>query len=296
MEDEDILHITADGIVTLIHPGTTEIFIVATGSKNYNIATKTVTVNVNSDVPGIAHIIQIDEAVKPTCTEAGKTEGSHCSVCNTVLKPQTTIKALGHTWSTWKTTKVATALATGTQARTCSRCKKIETRTIAKLKPTIKLTTSTFTLQIKKSVVLTPFVTGLAKGDYISSWKSSNTTIASVKNGKVIAAKKTGNAIITVRTKAGVSAKFKIKVQKGAVKTTSIKVNKRSVSLAVKQKFKIIPIIKPITSTQKVTYTISNKRVATVSPKGVITAKKKGTATITIKSGSKSVKVKVIVR
>ena len=226
VEDEDILHISADGIVTLIHPGTTEIFIVATGSKNYNIATKTVTVNVNSDVPGIAHIIQIDEAVKPTCTEAGKTEGSHCSVCNTVLKPQTTIKALGHTWSTWKTTKVATALATGTQARTCSRCKKIETRTIAKLKPTIKLTTSTFTLQIKKSVVLTPFVTGLAKGDYISSWKSSNTTIAAVKNGKVIAAKKTGNAIITVRTKAGVSAKFKIKVQKGAVKTTSIKVNK----------------------------------------------------------------------
>ena len=64
----------------------------------------------------------------------------------------------------------------------------------------------------------------------------------------------------------------------------------------VKQKFKIVPTIKPITSTQKITYTISNKKVATVSSKGVITAKKKGTATITIKSGSKSVKVKVIVR
>ena len=48
--------------------------------------------------------------------------------------------------------------------------------------------------------------------------------------------------------------------------------------------------------TGKAKWASSNKKVATVSSKGVITAKKKGTATITIKSGSKSVKVKVIVR
>ncbi|MFR7388606.1 MAG: Ig-like domain-containing protein [Blautia faecis] len=43
---------------------------------------------------------------------------------------------------------------------------------------------------------------------------------------------------------------------------------------------------------QKVTYTTSNKKVATVTAKGVITAKKKGTATITVKSGSKSKKLR----
>ncbi|MFR8755744.1 MAG: Ig-like domain-containing protein, partial [Clostridium sp.] len=42
--------------------------------------------------------------------------------------------------------------------------------------------------------------------------------------------------------------------------------------------------------------TSSNKKVATVSAKGVVTGKKKGTAKITIKSGSKSVKVTVRVK
>ena len=38
-----------------------------------------------------------DAAVAATCTKDGKTEGSHCSVCNEVIKPQETIKATGHT-------------------------------------------------------------------------------------------------------------------------------------------------------------------------------------------------------
>ena len=38
-----------------------------------------------------------------------------------------------HTWNAWKTTKKATVTATGTRERTCSRCGKKETGTIAKL-------------------------------------------------------------------------------------------------------------------------------------------------------------------
>ena len=39
----------------------------------------------------------IDEGVATTCETAGKTEGSHCSVCGTVLKAQEEIPATGHT-------------------------------------------------------------------------------------------------------------------------------------------------------------------------------------------------------
>ena len=64
----------------------------------------------------------------------------------------------------------------------------------------------------------------------------------------------------------------------------------------VGNKFSPTVIVAPLTSKQKVTFTSSNKKVAAVNSKGVITAKKKGTATITIKSGKKSVKIKIKVK
>ena len=39
----------------------------------------------------------IDAAVEATCTEPGKTEGKHCSVCNAVLVAQKVVPAKGHT-------------------------------------------------------------------------------------------------------------------------------------------------------------------------------------------------------
>ena len=72
-----------------------------------------------------------DAAVAATCETAGKTEGSHCSVCGTILKSQTTIAALGHSWDGGKVTKAATCTAAGTKTYTCTRCKKTRTETIA---------------------------------------------------------------------------------------------------------------------------------------------------------------------
>ena len=72
-----------------------------------------------------------DAAVAATCETAGKIEGSHCSVCNTVIKAQTTVAALGHSWDGGKVTKAATCTAAGTKTYTCTRCKKTRTETIA---------------------------------------------------------------------------------------------------------------------------------------------------------------------
>ena len=48
----------------------------------------------------LGHTEVVDNAVAPTCTENGLTEGKHCSVCNTVTVAQTVVDALGHTAGT----------------------------------------------------------------------------------------------------------------------------------------------------------------------------------------------------
>ncbi len=44
------------------------------------------------------HTVVVDEAVAATCTKTGLTEGSHCSVCEEVIKPQEIVEKLAHTY------------------------------------------------------------------------------------------------------------------------------------------------------------------------------------------------------
>ena len=48
------------------------------------------------ELPATGHTEVVDAAVAATCTESGLTEGSHCSVCNAIIKAQEVIPATGH--------------------------------------------------------------------------------------------------------------------------------------------------------------------------------------------------------
>ena len=236
-----------------------------------------------------------------TCASEGSEERA-CARCKEVEKR--TIPATGeHSYDSWKTTRESTVLNMGQQERICSVCKKKETKSIAKLKATISLNVSG-TIPLKTKQTFTPKVT-MGKGDKVVSWKSSNKKVASVdKNGKVKGLKAGKTATITVQLASGLKKSFKVKVQKKNVATKSLKVVNVStgkkvsskVSLKCKQTLKLAATVSPITSKEKVKYSSSNKKVASVSSKGVIKAKKKGKATITVKSGKKTYRIKVTVK
>ena len=84
------------------------------------------------DTPATGHTEVPDAAVAPTCTEPGKTEGSHCSVCNEVLTAQQTVNALGHDMGEFKQTTAPTCTAKGVKTATCKRkgCNHTETQDI----------------------------------------------------------------------------------------------------------------------------------------------------------------------
>ena len=117
-------------------------------------ATKTCTkcnATVTEKLPAKGHTAVTDKGYPATCTTAGKTDGSHCSVCNTVIKAQTVINATGHKSSAWITDKTPSIGVKGSKHRECTVCKKVlETAEIPALsrisisKASVTLSTSTY--------------------------------------------------------------------------------------------------------------------------------------------------------
>lgn len=130
------------------------------------------------------HTIVTDKAVAATCTTAGKTEGSHCSVCGKVIKAQTEIKAKGHVAGDWITDKAAAVGVKGRKHRSCTVCGAVvETADIPALSPksissvTVSLSTATYTFDGKAktpSVTVKLGSTALRNGiDYVVSYSNN---------------------------------------------------------------------------------------------------------------------------
>ena len=231
-----------------------------------------------------------------TCGTAGS-KRMDCATCGT-RGATSAIPATGrHTYGAYVTTKEATAVVTGTRVRTCTTtgCNHKDTATTAKLAGYVKFNFSgTLPLKVKQST--TAVKVTMEKGDSITSWKSSNTKIVTVSRTGKITGKKAGTATVTVTLKSGVSKSFKVKVTKAAVKTKSIKLNMKKVTLKKGKKATLAVALSPITTREKVRFSTSNKKVATVSSKGVIQARRKGKATITVRVGTRKATCKVTVK
>ena len=142
---------------------------------------------VTEKLPAKGHTAVTDKRYPATCTTAGKTDGSHCSVCNTVIKVQTVINATGHKSSGWIVDKAASIGVKGSKHKECTVCKKVlETAEIPALsrisisRASVTLSTSTYAYDGKAK---TPFVTVKVGGKTLK--KDTDYTVSYSNNTKV---------------------------------------------------------------------------------------------------------------
>ena len=112
-----------------------------------------------------------------------------------------------------------------------------------------------------------------AKSNKTITYKSSNTSVATVNSKGVITAVKAGTATVTVKS-GDMSCKITVKVTK-----PSIKISAASKSMYVGEKTKMNATVKPAGT--KVTWSVSNTKLAKITEAGTLKALDEGTVTIT---------------
>ena len=147
----------------------------------------------------------------------------------------------------------------------------------------VKLSETMLNLHIGESAALTATVTPENATNKSLTWISSNTSVASVSNGVVVALNE-GSSII-MATAENVTAMCAVTVLDNPV--TGITLDQTSASLKVNESITLTATVSPTNATDKtLTWSTSDESVATVS-NGVVIAVKTGTATVTAQAGDK---------
>ena len=157
----------------------------------------------------------------------------------------------------------------------------------------VTLDKTTLSLQEGKTATLTATVTPTDATDKTVTWKSSDTTVATVDGSGKVTAEKAGTATITVTATNGTddtsddqTATCKVTVKEEEVPKTDVSgvtLDNTTLTLQEGKTGSLKATVAPTDATDKtVTWKSSDTGVATVDDSGKVTAVKAGTATITV--------------
>lgn len=114
------------------------------------------------------------------------------------------------------------------------------------------------------------------------TWKSSNTSVATVEQDGTITAQAPGKCTITASAQGGASATCSLTVLNDPKKVERLVLNASNITLINGSQFQLKAYVLPEElSGVAMTWTSSDESVATVSSRGVVTAKKTGTTVVT---------------
>ena len=187
-----------------------------------------------------------------------------------------------------------TYTTTGTRVKVCTICGHQETDTIAVKKGTISL--SAKTIYVKPGGTAKISISNIKSSDYFSYVYSSLPSVADVYGSGstfTINAYEPGVTTLVFSTVSGAKATCTVNVR---IKTTKLQISKSKLTLRKGRSYTLATSVRPTTSTQAVTFSSSNPKVATVSLGGRIKARRKGKTTITVTSGNKTKICKVTVK
>lgn len=288
-EDTDIATVS-EGTVTAVSVGTTTITAASADGASVSF---TVTV-----IPPFIDVTSISLNRSRVSLEAGKS----LTLSVTVLPGNATDKTV--LWSSSKTSVATvsggkiTARAAGTAVITAKTAngKTARCTVTVTVKPTsITLSKNTLSIYKGNTATLTATVNPSNAADKTVRWSSSDSTVATVADGK-IKALKNGSVTITASTVNGKSAKCTVTV-KSYITPTGIKLNRNALTLGKGETYNVTATVLPANASNKaVTWSTANSKIATVS-NGKITAVNNGVTTITARtSNGKTASCKITVK
>lgn len=146
----------------------------------------------------------------------------------------------------------------------------------------VRLDKKDLTLTVGKSEVLTAMVSPSNATNRTVRWSSSDETVASAVNGRVMAFKP-GSTTVTVTTEdGGLTASCQVTVKSNVVNVENVSLSKTELTLTEGEIATLTAVVSPSNATNKnVSWHSSDESVATVS-NGRVTALKAGSSVITV--------------
>ena len=286
---QSVATVSETGLVTAVNEGTSTITASASGKTDKCIVTVT------------KRVIPVN-SVELNKTALELVEGETETLTATVKPDDATDKTVSWTSSN---TEVATveggkvvALKEGEATITAAAGEKTASCHVKVSKliipvSSVELSKTTLELVEGDTETLTATVKPDDATDKTVVWASSNTEIATVEAGKVVALKE-GEATITASA-GEITATCLVKISKRIIPVSSVELNKTTLELVEGDTETLTATVKPDDATDKtVSWASSNTEVATVE-EGKVVALKVGEATITATAGDKYASCKVTV-
>lgn len=283
-DDESVATVSADGVITAVGLGSTEIRVsVESWYAEPGHLFETVWVDVIENRPVTS--------ITLNTTSISLDVGDATALTATISPSNATNKSV--TWSTSNSTVATvdnnggvTAKGPGTAtiyAAANDGSGKSDSCTVTVTQPVtgISLNTSTLALNTNGTANLTATVSPSNASNKTVTWKSSDTTVATVDSNGKVTAKGPGSATITATAADGSGKKATCTVTVTQL-VTGITLNPTSLALDVGASSTLIATVSPSNASNKaISWSSGNTAVATVDSNGKVTAKAPGTAVIT---------------